>query len=337
MNKPIKPFTVNRQSGLSLIELMIALFIQFLLIGGLVYSYVSSKVLYNVNEQLARLQENGRYATNVLQYDLRMSGYTGCLPLGDLIESNQVNVIADPMPASFNIGEGITAYENGSGWTNPTTITRKTDTDVLTLQSLSGIGTHLTGNMSTENANIQVAGNPDGLEADDLILVFDCKSADLFRATSVSNGSTTVTIAHANNANTTNRLSRKYQEDARIMPFDAHTYFIGIDTDGEPGLYQYSMNSDVAVLLVNGVDNFQLYYAEDNNGDGAPDIYNDAATVTDWSRVIGVRAGLLLRSNDGATSEARQFTFDGNQANPGNDKRLRKAFWSYVALRNKIN
>ena len=220
----------RRQAGLSMVELLVAMAIQFILLGGMVYVYTNSKVMFTVNEQLSRVQENGRYATDALLYDIRMAGFAGCRSIKEITP----NIIANSPPVFEDIVDSLAVYENGSGWTNPTTLTRVAGSDVITLQSTRGSGASLTGNMSADNANIQVDSNPDGLVANDLILISDCSNADLFRASSVSNGST-VTIAHANNVNTDNRLSKAYQDDAQIMSFDAHSYFIATGSNGEAG------------------------------------------------------------------------------------------------------
>jgi len=268
----------------------------------------------------------------MLLYDIRMAGFAGCRNIGDI----EPNIIANSPPVFSVLTDSLTVFENGAGWTNPTAIARVAGSDVITLQSTQGAGMQLTGNMAADNANIQVASNPDGLEANDLVLIFDCSKADLFRATGVSEGSGTVTITHANSSNTTNRLSKAYQSDAQIMSFDAHTYFIGTDSNGETGFYQYSFNEGSAVLLAQGVEDMQLMLAEDLGGDGQPDTYVKATGVTDWEAVIGVRVGLLMRSADRASTEVRNYSFDGSEANTNSDQRLRKAFWSYAALRNRI-
>ncbi len=324
-------FSASRQAGLSLVELLVALAIQFILLAGMAYIYASSKKLFTVNEQMARLQESGRHATDALLHDIRMSGYIGCRSLKDIVP----NVIANSPPTFLTLTDGLTVYEAGGGWSNPTSLTAVTDTDVITMQSTHGSGVSLVGNMTADNANIQISSNPDGLVANDLVLISDCSSADLFRATSVSSGSP-VTIAHANSTNTSNRLSKTYQSDAQILSFDTHTYFVATDSGGEPGLYQYSLNSGAATLLTSDIENMQLLLAEDTDGDQQPDIYVTADGVSDWEAVIGVRVGLLLRSATGVSSEARSFTFNGAEANAGNDTRVRKAFWSYAALRNRI-
>jgi len=322
----------RRQAGLSMVELLVAMAIQFILLAAMVYVYTNSKVMFTVNEQLSRMQENGRYATDALLYDIRMAGYAGCRSIKEI----RPNIIANSPPVFENITDSLTVYENGSGWTNPTLLTRVAGTDVITLQSTRGSGVSLTGNMSADNANIQVDSNPDGLVANDLILISDCSNADLFRASSVSNGST-VTIAHANNVNTDNRLSKAYQDDAQIMSFDAHSYFIATGSNGETGLYLHSFNSNTATLLAEGIESMQLLLAEDTSGDQEPDLYVNASTVSDWEAVVGVRVGLLMRSEDGVATESRPFTFNGAEANTGDDRRVRKAFWSYAAMRNRIN
>mgnify|MGYP000164813571 CR=1 FL=1 len=321
------------QTGLSMVELLVAMAIQFILLAAMIYVYGGSKQMFTVNEQMARVQENGRHATDALLYDIRMSGYVGCRSMEDITP----NIIANSPPTFVSLSDGLTVFDNGAGWTNPTTLTRVAGTDVITLQSTRGSGVSLTGNMAADNANIQVSSNPDGLAANDLILISDCSSADLFRATGVSNGASTVTITHANSSNTDNRLSKAYQADAQILSFDSHSYFVAQDAAGEPGLYQYSLNSNSASLLTEGIENLQFMLAEDNDGDQQPDGYVDATAVVNWEAVIGVRVGLLLRSANGVATEARSFSFDGAEANTGNDMRLRKAFWSYAALRNRIN
>jgi type IV pilus assembly protein PilW len=69
--------TKIRQLGLSLIELMIAMVIGLLLLGGLIQIYLSSKQSYNAQEQLARMQESGRFAMDLITRDLRRAGYWG--------------------------------------------------------------------------------------------------------------------------------------------------------------------------------------------------------------------------------------------------------------------
>ena len=67
------------QTGLSLIEIMIALLIGAFLIGGVLQIFIGSKQTYRMQEALSRLQENGRFAMDFLAKDIRMAGYRECL------------------------------------------------------------------------------------------------------------------------------------------------------------------------------------------------------------------------------------------------------------------
>lgn len=67
----------TRARGLTLIELMIAMTIGLVLVGGAFKVYMDSSKTYGIHETEARLEENARYAYSVLEPDLRMAGYWG--------------------------------------------------------------------------------------------------------------------------------------------------------------------------------------------------------------------------------------------------------------------
>jgi type IV pilus assembly protein PilW len=67
------------QTGLTLIEIMIALLIGAFLLGGVLQIFITSKQTYRMQENLSRLQENGRFAMEFLSKDIRMAGYWDCM------------------------------------------------------------------------------------------------------------------------------------------------------------------------------------------------------------------------------------------------------------------
>lgn len=69
----------RRAAGLSLIEIMVALAISSLLILGLVEVFAASRTAYQLSTGIARVQENGRFAMDFLQRDVRMAGHLGCV------------------------------------------------------------------------------------------------------------------------------------------------------------------------------------------------------------------------------------------------------------------
>lgn len=65
------------QRGLSLIELMVALTIGSLLIVGAVTVYSNSRSTFAVNEAVARLQDEARFAMTLLEPDVELAGFFG--------------------------------------------------------------------------------------------------------------------------------------------------------------------------------------------------------------------------------------------------------------------
>jgi len=63
--------------GLSLIELLVAMTIGSLLLVATVYVYSQTRKTHTVTEEIARLQENGRYIFSVLEPDIQLAGYYG--------------------------------------------------------------------------------------------------------------------------------------------------------------------------------------------------------------------------------------------------------------------
>jgi type IV pilus assembly protein PilW len=68
---------MRKLRGFSIIELLVALTIGTVLIGGAVYVYSQSRRTSMVTDSVARLQENGRYVFSVLEADLQLAGYYG--------------------------------------------------------------------------------------------------------------------------------------------------------------------------------------------------------------------------------------------------------------------
>jgi|WetSurMetagenome_2_1015567.scaffolds.fasta_scaffold05989_3 type IV pilus assembly protein PilW len=66
------------QQGFTLIEILIALLIGLILMGGVISLMLNSKRAYNVQSDLAGLQENARFVVDSVAKDARMAGYRGC-------------------------------------------------------------------------------------------------------------------------------------------------------------------------------------------------------------------------------------------------------------------
>lgn len=344
------------QRGLSLVELLIALALTSTLILGIFTVYMDSNQTSRLATSLARIQESGRIATDVIARDLRMVGFQGCADPDDVT----MNVIAENPPTSDFFASTLRGWEvNDANWATGTEFDNTTiesraliGSDVIAVQRGESVEVELVGNVETVNANIQVTGSDVGLFGKgDIVLISDCEAADLFR---ISSQPSSDTWAHAKGVNTDNRLSQAYKESARIMRFSATVYFVADtgrnDAQGNDirALYRATNNllnqatPDFQVdEIVEGVESLQLEYGELLGTNNIR--YTTADNVGDMTNVLAIRAGLLISDADGVRDDVDSASYDlpgqtvsatGTVTHPG-DRRLRRAFTTTVMLRNR--
>ena len=223
MTNVIKSNSLRGTSGgFSLIELMVALTLGLLLTGGLIQLFASTKVTFNTNEALARVQENGRFAMELLKRDLRPVGARGFCA-GRLNIENHLNASCSEFPAAIFAGEiGLTGWEytgtgrgdsfsipdslaptgvatsdwsafDGSGLPSVLEDRVVPGSDVLVVRSFAPSGLEVDTNTSNTEINISGSGGcaasdcraPD---SGDLILITNCASgADLFQQNKTKN------------------------------------------------------------------------------------------------------------------------------------------------------
>jgi type IV pilus assembly protein PilW len=344
--------------GFSLVELMVALTISLVILAAISQIFVASRSTYTLEEGLARTQEAGRFAMEFLTQDIRMAGYAGC---NSQLPSTSINNVAQPATTAYQfLAGGIRGYRYaGTGSNNLTDWNPdlpadffsngqvRAGTDVVIIQRGSTLDTSLTGNMGVVNATIQILGAASlagQIQADDILMISDCKNADIFRATGVSNTSGTVTIAHANNNNTSNNLSKAYTTQAQIMKLVSRAYYIGTGESGEPSLMRKNLaNSGAAPIiaaeeLVEGIEDMRIMYGEDTDAtsDNVPNLYRLADSVANWEKIVGMRVGFLARTTSDVDQrlDTKTHAFDGITMNPTDDHRRRQLFLSTVQVRN---
>jgi len=69
---------ISAARGFSLVELLIAILIGLIISIGVVQIFSATRATYQLDESLARAQENGRFALEFLTQDIRHAGYAGC-------------------------------------------------------------------------------------------------------------------------------------------------------------------------------------------------------------------------------------------------------------------
>ncbi len=321
-----------RQQGLTLVEILVAMVIGAFLIGGVLSTFLNAKRTYQMQENMSRLQENGRFAMEFISRDLRIADFQGCssTAANNIIKISNPNT--NPVPITLTGGNNlaITGSNNVTDSCNSIAC-GGSDECIVASDSISyhygqNCG-NLTGNMATDDANVQIsASNSCNIQQYDILLISDCVSADIFVATSASSAAGTQTIAHATNQNTTNKLSRVYGTDAQLFKLNSSTYFLRTGAGGQPALWRMDnikpSGGTNPVELIEGIEDMQILYGSDTDADGAPNYYVDAGTVPNMGQVVSVKLTLTA------------LTLDSNLTSTG-DGRLRRTFSSTIRLRNR--
>ncbi len=135
----------RRQQGLTLIEMMIAMVLGLVLVAGAIQLLVANKQSYFLQDAMSRLQENGRFALQLLTRDVRMAGFH--------------DPLVGPTPPAFYTDAAITgaaAADNlGGGVGDRLSVLRLND---------AGIASDCLGQNATSNQAINVywVGDTDG-------------------------------------------------------------------------------------------------------------------------------------------------------------------------------
>lgn len=91
----------RKQTGLTLVELMVALAIGSFLVIGAVQIYNQSRHAFVINESIARVQETAQFAMDTIESDLRMASNWGRTSRALAIEGR--SLAADPNPKNLGV------------------------------------------------------------------------------------------------------------------------------------------------------------------------------------------------------------------------------------------
>lgn len=352
----------GRVSGLTMIELMIALTIAMLLIAALAAMYGTNVKTRNEIERSHRQIENGRYAVQLLRDDIQLAGYWGEY---DMRSYTLVGTVPVSIPEVPNIC--VTHQWSPSqvaGLDDGIAADRDNDGDVDGLDYLISVAPiHVQGidDIASGTVPACLTGEDVRLGTDVIVIrrlhtceagTTDCPltaGAPYFQASQcqdqIDAGLTAIPPVYFGNlyqlrANATGladftRQTRQCVSTARtpVRRWVTHIYFIAnnnLPGDGIPTLKRREIQAGgwTTVPLVEGIEDIQYEYGQ---GVATP------TTVTGWLNTTTVRAFLLSRS---LTPQAGYR--DTNTYQLGSDKAIaaqndaykRQIFETLIQLRN---
>ena len=310
--------------GFSLIELMLSLALGLVLLGGIVAIVGNTSRSHTEMERNSRQVENGRYALQTLSDDIRHAGFyeqfysytaPSTLPLPCTAGTSPAVV------AQLKLDLGLPLQGAGGASSAPAPFTTaclpnyKPNTDVLAIRRLSTVVTP-PGTLVASQIYAQVH--------------WDAIKFDL--------GSNAATFTFKKKDNVTASDLREYL--VRVYYISTCSKCAGTPDD-IPTLYRAELKAGTWNFLpiAEGIENMQLRYGEDADGNGRPDdsgLVANPTTVTDWANVLTVEVNLLARNLEAAPNFVNNKTYtlgDVSVAAPG-DAYRRRAFTSTVMAAN---
>jgi type IV pilus assembly protein PilW len=283
------------QSGMTLIEFMVGLTIGLLLVMALASLFSASSFNFSEEERTARQIENGRYATDILNEDIRHAGFYG--------ESSNLGAVPGTPP-------------------DPCSTTVATIATALSLP-VYGI----------DAPDAAPSCLPDYVAGTDVLVIRRSSTTDIDATTADPSGyytqvslcsteTTAVTLAQA--------VFPLHQKDcgaqARVRQFHTHIYFISPCVKGTgaggacaagdkavPTLKRLELGPTGLTLtpLVEGIENLQFEYGQDTDADGSPNSFSakPAFTGAAWSKVVAIKVYLLARNSDPTPGYADTKTY----------------------------
>jgi len=321
----------HRQSGLSLVELMIAMLVGLLLMAGVVQVLTSSRQTNRVHEATARMQETGRMALEILSRDVRMADFWGCA--ADI--SNVTNHLNSANSGFIDFGAGgLDATEGAAG--APDSLVLRGGADAgLALEPPYG---------PLASANIKVTAGND-LAQGDIVFVSDCEAGDIFQVSNANPGSTGTVVHNTGNSTLPGNdnafnplcpganahcLSKIYGADATLFGVTETTYTVAAGSEGEPALFRNGQE------YLDGVEDLQVLFGEDTDANGVADYFVPADQVVDMENVVSVRIAVVTRSyGDNLTDGLNQSYSVLGDVRTAPDQRLRQVYTTTVNIRNR--
>lgn len=199
-----------REAGLSLVELMVSVAIGLVVVGAVLYVYLSARGAYSSSKSTSRTQEAGRFGLDAILRDVRQAGFIGC---GSRL-SVALSVPGSPVPVPISqtatpamnltsvaqavMGYSASSYAPGSGapWTVPTAAAPNPPNppwyagDVFTLHVGTASPVQMAANPNSgASANaLFLNNNCAGIAMDNYVMVSTCSAATIVRVSNSPTG-----------------------------------------------------------------------------------------------------------------------------------------------------
>jgi len=317
---------INRQSGFTLVEIMVTMLLSLVLAAAIVTVFVNNSHSFSQDDNVLRMQDDARYALQQLAFDLSMAGhYAELLSPAAVTLDTSLAIGLDCGPAGV------------SNWTYLTT-------DPGTGQSLSLVG-------MDNVTSAQVVASHACFLADEVLPgtdVVSIKRVAGAEAAAFRNGG-----VYLQTNGTVGLLYRSPMVAPPAIPvplprteweYRPAIYYIrrwaNVLGDNIPTLCRKVLGgggpTNLTECIATGIENLQVEYGIDTSNNGNPNKYTPTPTLAEMQRVVSARIFLLARTTELDVRHTNQKTISISNAPDytPNDSFHRRVFSTTVAVQN---
>jgi len=313
------------QHGLSLVELLIAMALGLLLMTGVISIFISAKQGYTNQDATSQLQENARFALEMMTREIRMAGYGGC---SDAI--SVANTLDGYTGLAANFSEGLMGYEgDASNSTFPASLSAALpNTDAIIVHTVDGNSALGVTAHNPNSATIHL-NQAHSIKVGDILMLVDanCSNMAIFAYTGPTNGGNNATNANHSTGNlpsfsydnctkalkgnfdctdSSGAQTVAYSAGSSLLNVDSFAYYLAASSFDASITSLYRLNiGGTSEELVEGVSDLEIYYGV-ATGSNIQYLKAKAVTASQWVDVKSVR--LILTSSSLTRVEGAPLT-----------------------------
>ena len=364
-----------RQSGYTLIELLVSMAIGLFLMSGVITVMLDTKVNFLMSEEISYIQESARFAMDELSYDIRMAGYMGCNSEGEL--SNTLNDNSWPY-----LSRGLIGFEQGDAGI-PTEFKNDVSagTDVLIINRGDPVNKAIVESHNPPAATIHLTDVADFKTGEILVIASaNCEQMAIFQRSGPNSSNSKQIVHNTGNSvspgNCHKALSRpvsdgyaaydcssapgpsdkgyEYPPGSTIMRFSSNAYFVKKSpATGLLSLFKQTLTvsggsaKTVAREVTSGIEDLEVIYGVDkgNSPDNVVDQYYSAVSITDVKADAGngyvgwdrvIAVRITMVLRSARVSFPKNTLVNLGDGDIFNDRYMRQKVSSTIKIRNRV-
>jgi type IV pilus assembly protein PilW len=303
-----------RQNGMTLVEIMVALTIGLLITLAITTLFISMRQSYLQNDAIAKMQENARFALELITQDLRHAGF-----FGDIADPADIDITRAPATAVDNCGGGINNFASASVLLN------------YGRQVTNPDGIAFYDNCVT-TAEIAAAGSS-------ILLV---KRSVTTPPASIQTGFV-YTYANGSQAQLYSPANPHSLSGGADWEYQTHLYYIDAERTLQRKYLRYSSSSQPTLVsepLADGIEAFHIEFGIDLDRNGTPELFytpaDGAASDATLDNAVSATVYILARTQDRVSGMPGGKTYQlGRLAmGPYGDNIYRRVYAATTALKN---